>query len=48
MDDQDSIREWLKHLPDRLLAAESGRRNNKRLKHEHGLGGVLLLCDGGA
>ena len=28
MDDVDSIREWLKHVPDRLLVAESGLRDN--------------------
>jgi hypothetical protein len=30
MDGQDSIREWLKHVLDRLLNAEAGRRNSNR------------------
>jgi len=36
MDDLDSIREWLKYVPDRLLAAESGRRNSSRRRNYHG------------
>jgi hypothetical protein len=30
MDDQDTIREWLKQVPHKLLAAENGRRNDAR------------------
>jgi hypothetical protein len=36
MDDIDTIREWLKHVPDRLLSAESGRRNSKRRRSHRG------------
>jgi hypothetical protein len=36
MDDHDSIREWLKHVPDRLLNAEAGRRNSNRRRNRRG------------
>jgi hypothetical protein len=36
MDDQDAIREWLKQVPYRVLAAENGRRNNERRRNPSG------------
>jgi hypothetical protein len=36
MDDQDTIREWLKQVPHKLLAAENGRRNNARRRNASG------------
>jgi hypothetical protein len=37
MNDQDSIREWLKHVPDRLLNAEAGRRNRWESANSEGI-----------
>jgi len=45
MDDQDTIREWLKQVPYRLLAAENGRRSNaRRRKLSGGRPKVLRPC----
>lgn len=30
MGDHESIHDWLKHVPDRLLSAEAGHRNGNR------------------
>jgi hypothetical protein len=39
MDDIDTIREWLKHVPYRLLSAESGRRSSTHCHVHRGAGG---------
>jgi hypothetical protein len=42
MDDQDSIREWLKHVPDRLLNAEAGRKETATAAEYVGAAGQRL------
>jgi hypothetical protein len=45
MTDHDTIREWLKTVPKKLLLSEVGRRNNKsRRVHSGGRPKVLKPC----